>query len=40
MRRMLALLAFFTGMLAAEVATPVHCSMLHASRMQPNRRKG
>jgi len=40
MKRVLAILAFFTGMLAAEAATPVHCNMLHASRMLPNRRKG
>jgi hypothetical protein len=40
MRRVLAILAFFTGMAAAEMATPAHCSMLHASCLQLKRRKG
>ncbi|HYC43355.1 MAG TPA: hypothetical protein VEB70_10260 [Noviherbaspirillum sp.] len=32
MRRLLAILAFFSGTLAAELAQPVNCSLLHASR--------
>ena len=40
MRRLLAIFAFLTGMLAAETATPVHCSMLQASRLQPKRSRG
>lgn len=40
MRRMLAILAFFAGLAAAEVAVPLHCAMLHASRLPLKRRQG
>lgn len=40
MRRLLAIVAFLAGGLAAEMAQPVHCSLAHAGRMQVKRRKG
>jgi hypothetical protein len=39
MRRLLAILAFLTGGLAAELAQPVYCSLVHAGRLHSNRRK-
>ena len=39
MRRLLAILAFFTGTLAAEMVQPVQCSLLHAGRPPLSRRK-
>jgi len=40
MRRLLAIMAFFAGTLAADMAQPVHCSLLHTCRMRTNHRKG
>ncbi len=39
MRRLLAIVAFLAGGLAAEMAQPVNCLLLHASRVQVKRRK-
>lgn len=39
MRRLSAILIFFAGIFTAELAQPVHCSLLHASRRQTNRRE-
>ena len=38
MKRLLAIAAFFAGGLAAELRHPLHCTLLHVSRMQPRRR--
>ena len=38
MRRLLAILAFFAGGVAAEMRYPVHCTLLHTSKVQPKRR--
>lgn len=40
MKRLLAMFAFLMGGLAAELKTPVQCSMLHASLSHTKRRKG
>ncbi|MBB4513780.1 hypothetical protein [Paraburkholderia fungorum] len=39
MRRLMAMLAFVAGGLAAELAHPVHCSLISVSRVRVNRRK-
>lgn len=39
MRRLLAIVAFIAGGMAAEWAHPVQCSMLCASRVQVKRQK-
>jgi hypothetical protein len=39
MRRFIAILAFLAGGLAAELAHPVHCSLVNVKRMHTNRRK-
>jgi hypothetical protein len=39
MRRLLAIVAFLAGGFAAEMAQPVHCSLIHVNRMQTKRRK-
>ncbi|WP_310698449.1 hypothetical protein [Paraburkholderia sp. USG1] len=39
MRRLLAILVFVSGGLAAELAHPAHCSLLNASRAQIKRQK-
>ncbi|MGF6603612.1 hypothetical protein P3T23_008366 [Paraburkholderia sp. GAS448] len=40
MRRLLAIVAFLAGGFAAEMAHPVHCSLMYASRVCVKRRKG
>jgi hypothetical protein len=39
MKRLLAIIAFIAGGVAAEMAHPVHCSLLNASRVQVKRHK-
>ena len=39
MKRLLAIVAFIAGGVAAEWAHPVQCSMLYASRVQVKRKK-
>ena len=39
MRRLMAILAFLMGGLAAERAHPVHCSLINVNRVRVNRRK-
>jgi hypothetical protein len=39
MRRLMAILAFLAGGLAAELAHPVHCTLVNVSRVRSNRRK-
>lgn len=39
MKRLFAILAFVAGGLAAEMAHPVQCSLIHASKVQTKRRK-
>jgi hypothetical protein len=39
MRRLLAIVAFVAGGLAAELAHPLHCSLIKASGAQLKRRK-
>lgn len=39
MRRLMAVLAFVAGGLAAELAHPVHCSLIDVNRVRVNRRK-
>jgi hypothetical protein len=39
MKRLLALIAFIAGGVAAEMAHPVNCSLLTASRVQVKRHK-
>jgi hypothetical protein len=39
MRRFMAILAFLAGGLAAELAHPVHCSLVNVNRVRINRRK-
>jgi hypothetical protein len=39
MRRLMSILAFLAGGLAAEMAHPVHCSLLNVNRVRVNRRK-
>lgn len=39
MKRLLAIVAFLAGGLAAEIAHPVYCSLISASRVQAKRRK-
>ncbi|CAB3777196.1 hypothetical protein [Pararobbsia alpina] len=39
MKRLLACIAFMAGVLSAELAHPVNCSMLNASRVQVKRPK-
>jgi hypothetical protein len=40
MRRLLAIVAFLAGGLAAEMVQPVHCLLVHAGRVHGQRRKG
>ncbi|MEA3126909.1 MAG: hypothetical protein QOD67_3928 [Caballeronia sp.] len=39
MRRLVAILAFLAGGLAAEIAHPVHCSLVNVNRVRVYRRK-
>ncbi|MGP8436493.1 hypothetical protein [Paraburkholderia fungorum] len=39
MRRLMAMLAFVAGGLAAELAHPVDCSLIDVNRVRVNRRK-
>lgn len=39
MRRLMAILAFLAGGLAAEMAHPVHCTLVNVSRVRIKRRK-
>ena len=39
MRRLMAILAFLAGGLAAEIAPPVHCSLVNVNRVRVYRRK-
>jgi len=39
MRRLMAIFAFLAGGLAAELAHPVHCSLVNVNRVRVNRRK-
>ncbi|MGF6573354.1 hypothetical protein SAMN05443245_3649 [Paraburkholderia fungorum] len=39
MKRLLAIIAFVAGGVAAEMAHPVNCSLLNASRVQVKRHK-
>jgi hypothetical protein len=39
MRRLMAILAFLAGGLAAEMAHPVHCSLVNMNRVRVYRRK-
>jgi hypothetical protein len=39
MRRLMAILAFLAGGLAAELAHPVHCSLVNVSPVRVKRRK-
>jgi hypothetical protein len=39
MRRLIAILAFLAGGLAAEMAHPVHCSLVNANQVRVYRRK-
>ncbi|SDI10079.1 hypothetical protein SAMN05216466_11769 [Paraburkholderia phenazinium] len=39
MRRFMSILAFLAGGLAAEMAHPVHCSLVNVNRVRVNRRK-
>jgi len=39
MRRLMTILAFLAGGLAAEPAHPVHCSLINVNRVRVNRRK-
>ncbi|MEA3131144.1 MAG: hypothetical protein QOF46_2939 [Paraburkholderia sp.] len=39
MRRLVAILAFLAGGLAAELAHPVQCSLINVKRVRVNRRK-
>jgi hypothetical protein len=39
MKRLLAILAFLAGGVAAEMAHPVQCELLNASRVQMKRRR-
>ncbi|WP_278185255.1 hypothetical protein [Paraburkholderia ginsengiterrae] len=39
MKRLLAILVFVTGGFAAELAHPVHCSLISSSRAELKRRK-
>ncbi|HZZ10083.1 MAG TPA: hypothetical protein VFE79_05285 [Paraburkholderia sp.] len=39
MKRILAILAFMAGGVAAELAHPVQCSLINASRVQVKRQK-
>ena len=39
MRRLLAIIAFFAGTVAAEMAQPVQCTLLHTARARMNHRK-
>ena len=39
MRRLMAILAFLAGGLAAEMANPVHCSLVNVNRVRVYRRK-
>lgn len=39
MRRLVAILAFLAGGLAAELAHPVQCSLVNVTRVRVNRRK-
>jgi hypothetical protein len=39
MKRLLAILAFLAGGLAAEIAHPVHCSLVNVSRVRIKRRR-
>jgi hypothetical protein len=39
MKRLLAIVVFVTGGLAAELAHPVQCSLMYASRLQLKRQK-
>ena len=39
MRRLMAILAFLAGGLAAELAHPVHCSLVNVNLVRVNRRK-
>ena len=39
MRRFMAILAFLAGGLAAELAHPVHCSLVNVNRVRVKRRK-
>lgn len=40
MRRLLAILAFAFAGVAAELANPVQCTLIHASRMHRKRKPG
>jgi len=40
MRRLLAIVAFLAGGVAAELAHPIQCSLIHTSRVWVKRRKG
>jgi hypothetical protein len=39
MKRLLAILAFLAGGLAAEIAHPVHCSLVNVTRVRVKRRR-
>jgi hypothetical protein len=39
MKRLMAILAFLAGGLAAEMTHPVHCSLVNVNRVRVNRRK-
>ncbi|CAE6701512.1 hypothetical protein R69619_00796 [Paraburkholderia nemoris] len=39
MRKLMTILAFLAGGLAAELAHPVHCSLINVNRVRVNRRK-
>lgn len=39
MKRLMTILAFLAGGLAAELAHPVHCSLINVNRVRVNRRK-
>ncbi|CAB3647581.1 hypothetical protein LMG24238_00881 [Paraburkholderia sediminicola] len=39
MRRLMTILAFLAGGLAAELAHPVHCSLINVNRVRVNRRR-
>jgi hypothetical protein len=39
MKRLLAILAFLAGGLAAEITHPVYCSLVHAGRLHTKKRR-